>query len=276
MTLLAFLFFLSLGLLAAQPDNKELVLAIHSKDIKRVKKALRNSTIVNAPGAGAYTPLMNAAQAGDVEIIKLLLAKGADITYQTPIPNIESPLTVAIKYKNAPALKVLLEQSMKVNPKRTEDDLPMLLSMAANDPESVKVLQESGIGTGDQELALQRAANSGNLEAAGMLLSKGAKTEPSDDSYPALCQAASNGHDKVVALLLDHGAKIDACNITKLTPLMFAAEKGHVTTVEILIARGADVHLKSSTGETALDKARQKGHERIVEKLEAAAGGSNK
>ena len=128
----------------------------------------------------------------------------------------------------------------------------------------------------------------GNLEAARLLLSKGANVNavsgPPDQKvqngiidlglFTPLIFASSLGPVDLVKALLDAGANINAQESRGMTPLMNAVttDHGDVEIAKLLIARGANVNLKSTAGETAADWARKSGSAPLISLLQGAGG----
>jgi uncharacterized protein len=113
----------------------------------------------------------------------------------------------------------------------------------------VNAAQEDGM------TALHWAAQKGDPELVGMLLSAGANVRATTrlGGYTPIHLASQAGHARVVAALLAAGASSDVKTVTGASALMLAARSGSVDTAARLIENGADVNAKESThGQTAL------------------------
>src|SRR5688572_17095465 len=75
--------------------------------------------------------------------------------------------------------------------------------------------------------ALHIAAFAGQVEAADVLLLKGAEINASKGAGTALLQASLAGNEAVVEYLLANGADPNAASSTGETPLMAAAIEGY-------------------------------------------------
>ena len=95
----------------------------------------------------------------------------------------------------------------------------------------------------------------GHLEAARLLINRGADVDVChDEGSTPLMAAAQGGKTEIVRLLLDSGAKADHQMATKgWTALMLATQWGHVDTARALLECGADRSVRDADGETALD-----------------------
>ena len=73
------------------------------------------------------------------------------------------------------------------------------------------------------------------------------------DDSTALMFACEKGHVEAARLLLEKGAAVDAQDENGVTPLMTACEEGHVEVARLLLEKGADRTLADKEGRTALD-----------------------
>jgi ankyrin repeat protein len=162
-----------------------------------------------------------------------------------------------------------------------------------NDTETIRQLVATGVEVNSADLLtgstpLMNAAQNGNLEAVKLLLSKGAN--PNAVSAPPgptgavkngiiqlgqftpLFLASTFGPLDIVKTLLAAGANVNVKDARGLTPLMvsIATDHGDVNIAKTLLAAGADVNAKSLTGETALDCAQKSGATPIVAELTRA------
>ncbi|HLX45699.1 MAG TPA: ankyrin repeat domain-containing protein [Bryobacteraceae bacterium] len=119
---------------------------------------------------------------------------------------------------------------------------------------------------------LHLAAFFGKLEAARLLLNKGAQvnarsTNPMQNM--PLHAAAAGKHSEIIKLLLDHGASANARQHGGWTPLHAVAQNGDVDSAKALLSSGADVEARADNSQRALDLALTKGQQAMVEFLEA-------
>ena len=173
-------------------------------------------------GSGT-TPLMLAAYGGQLEMVRFLLEREADIhirttgwiPIETPLGTIyfqeigASALTLAIKQGHAEVVRLLLEHWM---------------------------WEYSADGRDDHGLtALMFAAAAGDLEMAHLLLENGAPINAQTDvGTTALMFAAAEGHVEVVRFLVDNGADIHIQNGHNYTALSLAEERGHQEVADFL------------------------------------------
>jgi ankyrin repeat protein len=93
---------------------------------------------------GAYTPLHLAAGAGHVDVVTALLEAGADARAATTSSGV-TPLHLAAKALNGDAaVRALLQKGADVNARERSDQTPLMFAAAAGRTVSVKVLVEFG------------------------------------------------------------------------------------------------------------------------------------
>lgn len=140
---------------------------------------------VNAISKSGMTPLLEAAETGHADTVKILLERGADPNLAETGQSIgrgTTPLKAAVMNGDVIAIRYLLDGGAKVNAQR--DDL----------------------GT-----ALHWAVEEGHTEAADLLLSRGADVDARNwYGMTPLMNAASSGHADVVKLLIARGANVNA------------------------------------------------------------------
>jgi len=98
---------------------------------------------------------------------------------------------------------------------------------------------------------LIEAANSGNVDAVGVLLDHGADVNGKGAFYDT-AMAAAIDHADIVQLLIERGAAVNAASVMGETPLMKATSSLNVEAVRLLLGHGADVNAQDGIGRTAL------------------------
>ncbi|MHC4662005.1 MAG: ankyrin repeat domain-containing protein, partial [Planctomycetota bacterium] len=108
---------------------------------------------------------------------------------------------------------------------------------------------------------LHIAANNSFLDAAGLLLEKGANVDVGDDfSRTPLHYAARKGNTQMSALLLDKNAYINVLTGPRTskkcgygsTPLHMAVKSGNLQVVEFLIKNGAEINVIRSSSDIVI------------------------
>lgn len=122
--------------------------------------------------------------------------------------------------------------------------------------------------------ALHFACFFGQPEAARLLLQHGAAVDAvaaNPTRVMPLHSAASARNLEAAQLLVARGAPLNARQQGGWVPIHAAAQNGDRAMVELLLQHGADPTLANETGKTPSDVAREKGHNEIVAVLEKRA-----
>ena len=186
----------------------ELMKAAYFNDIEKVKLLLKKGADVNEKDEFAGTALIYAARKGNYEVVDLLLKHGADINY---IPKTDTAMGGA--------------------------PLTALMSAAYHGHEDVaKLLIEHGA---DVNMAIIVPGSRGGR-------------------VTALSLASLAGHDEMVRLLTEHGADMRGAYrgrikaVEGIEELLLASETGDVSMVRRLLNGGIDVNKRGQGGSTAL------------------------
>ncbi|GLU02217.1 hypothetical protein SLE2022_194770 [Rubroshorea leprosula] len=195
-----------------------------------VLNAIRARKIPQSSNTSVFCPLMFAAQAGDIEALRVLIGLGGiNLDYQDE--NGFSALMVAALKGHVEAFRMLVYAGadFKLSNKLGKNALT-LSELNQNRDLFEKVL-------------LEFALEKDNRNAEGF--------------YALHCAARQGGLD-AVKLLMRKGYDVNVPDGDGCTPLMFAAREGHASMCELLISHGANCNLKNVRGETALSLARSR------------------
>ncbi|MCJ1387554.1 hypothetical protein MMC18_000397 [Xylographa bjoerkii] len=173
------------------------------------------------------TPLQQTAAAGQLEVMKAFLQRGA-------------------RLKNS---DLLLQAIPTFNSKNNLQMIEFLLAAGA-DP-NARSSDENGSGP------LQLAVRVGSTSVVRVLLSNGADVnQQNDDGWTALHEAAKEGHVELVRQLIEeHNADLGLRLINGSLPLHLAAQHGQHSCVAVLLQKGIDVNTTNNDGRTALHTA---------------------
>ena len=246
--------------------------AAQSGNTAAILDLLRKGLDVNArDDQDGRTILMHAAWFGHLDVMRILIDKGADANAKNK--NGATALILAADRGNAEIVTFLIDKGADVNAK---DGNRTALMLAANkgNADFVRFLIDKGadVNARDKEgTALILSADKGNAEIVSFLIDKGADINARDSlGYTALMKAAGRGHANIMRILLDKGADVNTRTNDGYGALTYAAGSGHTDIVRALIDKGADVNAKSSIGDTALIRASKYGHSDVVDILRNA------
>jgi cytohesin len=190
------------------------------------------------------TPLHEAAMKGHADVVRVLLAHGADPNAYDSTSS--TPLDEALRYRHRAVVGLLMDKSGK-------------MSQAA------------------VQKQMQDAIMRGQIDMVALLLEKGADANARTAGGGMLLHdAALKGHREIAELLVSAGANINALNSAGGTPLHDAALGGHAGVVALLLSKGADASLQErETGATALHHAASWGRTEALELLLKAGADPN-
>ncbi len=227
--------------------------AAQSGDVEKMRALLATGADANA--ASAYdgaTPVLAAVLAGKAESIPVLAATGARIDETTARGR---PLAVALMMGWGDVVRALLAAGADPSA-RPGEPAPLLLSIEGGDVETVRALLERGADASG-EGTLTAAALTGIVPIARLLLAKGASLEGANElGLTPLGGSAYHGHEEMLDFLLSSGAKVNARDGHDMTALHAAARNAQLGAVTRLLGAGASPDAKTRDGETPLLSAR--------------------
>lgn len=229
--------------------DQALLTAAESSDLQGVQDALENGAIVDAVDIAGITPLMMASAYGNIDIVALLVSKGANVNAN--VNAVDNYGVTALMFASNHGHKDIVE---------------LLITKGAN----VNAVSEEGT-------ALMFASNGGDKDIVELLISKGANVNAvTIGGFTALMRASMNGQKDIGELLISKGANVNAVAKDGTTALMRASMNGNKDVIELLLNNGANPSLKNNDRQTALDIAKQwaklhpQNYNPIIELLENA------
>ncbi|XP_028313666.1 death-associated protein kinase 1 [Gouania willdenowi] len=203
---------------------KAIIHAINDDNVPGLQHLLGslNSYDVNQPNKHGTPPLLIAAGCGNIQIIEVLMRKGAEIKAHDKSG--ANAIYYASRHGHVETLKFLHEKKCPLD-----------------------VQDKSG------ETALHVAARYGNVDVVSYLCSIQANPDLSDreQETPLHC-AAWHGYSTVARALCHAGCQVDAKNREGESPLLTASARGFVDIVECLVEHGADLEATDKDGHNAL------------------------
>lgn len=185
----------------------------------RTSSILLLSVVIAASGAlkalggnqsGPTKSVQQAASDGDVDQLKLQLAKGANFNSADSLGN--PPLKLAIQWHHVDAARLIIDSGKAdLNAKDSEGKTPLIVALTV-----------------------------GEKEIAEALIAKGVDIKAKDkNDLTALNAALRGGQAEVATALIEKGADVNAADKTGTTPLMLAQQRGLTDVVALLKQKGA-------------------------------------
>lgn len=224
----------------AKNRRKSTPLAWALYDEARVKLLLAHGADVNARLVDGTPVLRQAAMLGNSNrLLQLLLDKNAD-------PNIGTatgltPLMAAANRGNVEAMQMLIDKGAKPDAKNAAGASALVFAAGSGQPAAVKLLLEKGADPNTKtkrgETALNAAATQGVEESVRLLIARGAKVNTQDErGYSPLMHAAASDAVPVgtVKLLLASGADTKLTAEYESTAASLAAKRGDTEIARLL------------------------------------------
>ncbi len=188
---------------------------------------------IQAQTNSGESPVLLAAEHGNIELLEFLLANGADLSYREG--DAVTALAAALRKRQLEMVEHLLDREVDVNEALAGGFSAIFIAIRSREPRAVQLLLDAGVDI-----------HGGGKVAAPVIF------------------AAALRNEEVVKLLLDAGADVNAVNPTNgLTALHRAIASGSGM-VRLLLDAGARKGAASNEGYTPLDLARELGDEEII------------
>ncbi len=236
----------------------ELCTSMPKPDTLKIAQLLLDSGAQVNSHAGFYntTPLHGAAEKGPLELVKLLVSKGAKVNAVDK--EFSMPLAKAVQADNLEIAQFLLEQGVDktINHADTEFQTAIFKARSAK---MAQLLIANGANVSDRDkkglsVLLHAVVRHLDFDLLKVLLQNGADINAQDKSgTTALLWAAQHPYERddknCVQFLLENGAKANVANNQGETPLLVAEE---LDVLQALLTHGADVNAQNEDGQTAL------------------------
>uniref|UniRef100_A0A6Q2Z5B6 Non-specific serine/threonine protein kinase n=1 Tax=Esox lucius TaxID=8010 RepID=A0A6Q2Z5B6_ESOLU len=203
---------------------KAIIHAINDDNVPGLQHLLSSLTSydINQPNKHGTPPLLIAAGCGNIQIINVLMRKGADIQAHDKCG--ANAIYYAGRHGHVETLRFLHESNCPLD-----------------------VQDKSG------ETALHVAARYGNVDVIQYLCSIHANPDLSDREQETPLHCASwHGYSAVARALCQAGCHVDARNREGESPLLTASARGFADIVECLVEHGADLTSTDKDGHIAL------------------------
>ncbi len=200
----------------------------HSASEKRTLEKVKNLVEQGADERDLRFELFKAAGEGSVEVLRFLIAQGADVTAGDNLA-----IITAARQGHMDIVRVLVENGVEAS---VACNMPVIAVIAGGHIDMVRWLIENGadVAAGDSEAVMVAAAR-GHIDIVKLLIENGANVTA--QSNRAIIEASRSGHTDIVKLLIENGADVSAQNNS---PAKVALVNDHIDTVHLLVTQGAD------------------------------------
>ena len=234
-------------------------------DVSDVLQLLRSGIINVEHGHQGSTPLMNATAEGRLEIVKVLVARGAD-PFFFKVSTGDTPLIMAAAYGRTDTVMYLLGlREQKINTQNMAGFSALSFAASRGCTTIVGMLLDDGakidIMNAHGSTPLSDACSAGRTETVNLLLARGANAFVSmKQGNTVLFASIDNGavgpqetRLEIVKILVDHGVNVNQKTNDGSTPLHVAAMNEDHPLVEYLLSKGADTDAVDNNNMSPLD-----------------------
>jgi ankyrin repeat protein len=241
-------FLISFIVLAActSPEKK----AATSGNLDYIKEIIsENPGRINEKDKDGNSFLHLAVRAGNADIVKFLVSKGANVNIKDIYG--QTPLQIAALSDNAEIVLQLVSNGAEVNIKNSIGKTPLHDAVYQGQFQIVKHLITQGAEINAKDIRsktpLHVAVIDNRVEISKYLITKGAEVNAKDgDGKSALHHATINENLELVQALVSGGAHVNIKDKFNRISLHYAADKGYLEIVKHLISKGSEIDTKAA------------------------------
>ena len=248
---------------ATDKDNNSIThkAAFHGDAAALLLKVIRDlGADMRAAGGQGNTPAHLAAESGSVSILDILAPDDATI-YDLRNTWGYTPLMVAANAGKLDVMRYLLKKGVPHNVVDASGRPLVQLATEWGNPAVMQVLQDFGADfknfatTADNAHPIWKAIHDGHLASVERILDSGLTIEYKHEGVSLLQLAAEVGNADIVRLLLERDATVNFADKHGWTPLHSAAYSGNLEFVLLILQKGGKKDALDAQGWTALDLA---------------------
>jgi ankyrin repeat protein len=219
-----------------------LIWAVHHDDVELVKRLIAAGADVKVRNAYGATPMSEGAIVADVAVLDALLRAGVDV--DSANADGQTALMVVVRTSNVAAADLLIMHGANVNAReQRKGQTALMWATAESQPAMVKTLLAHGADA--------------NARSTVYDWDRRVTAEPRTKSMPSggftpLLYAAREGCLECARELVAAGAQVNMTDPDGITPILSALLNAHFDTAKVLLGAGANPHKWDWWGRTPL------------------------
>jgi len=255
----------------AQPDNLDYIKKIISENPGRI----------NEKDKDGNSFLHLAVRAGNADIVKFLVSRGADVNIKDIYG--QTPIQIAPHSGNVEVVIQLVSKGAEINIENSIGRTPLHDAVYHNQYQIVKYLISQGAEIDTKDIRgktpLHYGVINNNVEISKYLIITGAEINAKDgDGKTSFHYAAINENLELIKSLVSSGANVNIRDKLNRIPLHYAADEGYLEIVKYLTLKDSEIDAKAAfylqmgsweriLGCTSLHLAARNGHLEVVKYL---------
>lgn len=238
-----------------------------------------NRYFINKADKNGKTPLMCAIARKNAPVIKLLLDDNADVNLADK--NGKTALMYAILFEDIATITALLKNNAKVDPTDERGDTSLVMAIQRRNLEIINLLLKynAQVNVVDRykQSPLKLAIESKRIDIIKALIDKSGDVNIADITgrFP-LIYAVEEGNLDVVKFLVNEGADTNAINRRGQSPLILSIENKRADITEFLLDKDVNVEVVDQYGKVPLMYAIENNDTALVAALLAKGANANK
>lgn len=248
--------------------------AVKNGNLLKVKSLVEeNPGILEARDNKGMTPLALAGWYGKSDILKFLIARGADLN--TRNKNGLTPLFSALDRGKSGIAKILIQNGANIKIRGFRNRTLLHMAARSGNVDIADLLIQKGINVNAKDsrdaTPLQCITPGSHKKMIQFLIRKGADVNVTYETGVTILQTMILAcEDNIAIQLIKRGARLETKDpYFNRTPLHWAAAKGRKTIVTELLKMGADINSRDFKNHTPLYLAGYHGHRQIYDILKS-------
>mmetsp|Transcript_12923 Transcript_12923/g.25245 ORF Transcript_12923/g.25245 Transcript_12923/m.25245 type:complete len:327 (-) Transcript_12923:455-1435(-) len=240
----------------SEKGDTPLLNAARAGNVQHLGLLMEANADIEAKNNGGATALFLATQSGSPQCVAMLLKANASV--ETWTNTMSTPLFIAAQKGHADCLQLLIEAKASVSA-----------------PAQVGALTRAPSGSLSPPAFSRQSSNTSTDSNDGGMMPDGRYVMPSKSGVTPCFIAAQQGHLSCLKILIAARANVDQPTNGGVTPVCIAAAEGYDECLQALIDAGANVNTVTAGGVTPVYIAAQKGKASCLRVLANASANCN-